>query len=187
MIAFFFYHFLDLVFFSIPPVTFYFILFLSNFVIILLISIYFIFNFLWLEILHYDFFLFFFYEIISVSSFRLAWFNFDLFLGLFLNWFSFLISSFDIRLLGLELHDFSCFPFFRLIMISYPESRISRINLCWLNFFYLIFFSFSFHHFFYWELSSIVLFYLFCIDLSWFQDQTMDLACWLQPCFFVLF
>jgi hypothetical protein len=38
-----------------------------------------------------------------------------------------------------------------------------------------------------WELSSIVLFYLFCIDLSRFQDQTMDLACWLQSCFFVLF
>jgi hypothetical protein len=67
--------------------------------------------------------------------------------------------------LGLELHDFSCFPFFRLIMISYPESRISRINLCWLNCFYLIFFSFSFHHFF---LLRVELYCFILFILYWF-------------------
>ena len=63
---------------------------------------------------------------------KLVWFDFSFF---FLNWFFFSFSSFNIKLLGLHLCDFSRFPFYDVNSISHPGSRVSRVDPGWVVFF----------------------------------------------------
>jgi len=83
------------------------------------------------------------------------------FLGLFIkNWFFFLNSSFDIWLLDPWLHCLFYFFFFELSRSYILGNRLIRVNLGWLNFFFLYFlwgFFFSFLSF-----SIILLALEFC-------------------------
>jgi hypothetical protein len=47
-----------------------------------------------------------------------------------------LISSFNFILLGLQLFEFFHFPFYRVVLISYPLLRVGRVNSNWLGFFF---------------------------------------------------
>jgi hypothetical protein len=58
-----------------------------------------------------------------------------LFFFSFWNWFCFSISSFNIRLLAHELHDFFHISFYRVIPILYHCLRVSQVN----SFFFDIF------------------------------------------------
>ena len=59
----------------------------------------------------------------------------------------FFISSFDIRLLDLQLRGFFRFSLNEVIPISYLESQVSRVNLSNSWFFIHFFFNFTFHCF----------------------------------------
>ena len=89
--------------------------------------------FWWLKILLCNFFFFVFYKIIlfswpksQVLKISPIWLRF--FLSIFLFEF-FSISSFDIGLLSLELHDFFRFDFYGVILTLSPESQVSQVDL----------------------------------------------------------
>ena len=69
---------------------------------------------------------------------RVTWVysGFIFYFFLFLKLIFFLISSFNIRLLAHELHDFFCISFYRVISILYPCLRVSQVNSF---FFYIVF------------------------------------------------
>jgi hypothetical protein len=60
----------------------------------------------------------------------------------------FLISSFNIRLLAHELHDFFRISFYMVILILYPCLWVSQVNSCFFffTFFNWFFFNFALHH-----------------------------------------
>jgi hypothetical protein len=81
-----------------------------------------------------------------------------MFLGYVLK-FLFLISSFNIRLLGLKIHDFFRFLFCGINSISYLKSWVSQINPDWLMFFFQWFFQLNFFF-------SFVFHYLVCLRVG---------------------
>jgi hypothetical protein len=105
--------------------------------------------------------------------------------------FFFSISSFNIRLLGLELHEFFYFFFFGIIPISYLGSWVSQVNLGCSSFFWYffnwLFFQFRISSFRLLESWHLFLFNFFYTLLSRSHDRAVNLSCWLKSGFFVFF
>ena len=129
------YHFLDLFYFSIVPVIILFhLIFILNLVLIFFVAIFFMFLILddW-ESYFMIFFMFILYRVIVISwhksqvlKINLIWLR--VFLGAFLNWIFFSVSSFDIRSLGFELRESFHFPFYWIIPISYRGSSLVKLT-----------------------------------------------------------
>jgi hypothetical protein len=100
------------------------------------------------------------------------------------------IFPFNIRLLGLQFCDFFCFLFYEVILISYSESHVNWVNFDDSSFFHYFLIGFClvspFIIQFAKELAFIV-FFFFCMGLSWPHKWVRSLACWLKSSFFFYF
>jgi len=126
------------------------LIFMSDLIIILLITICFVFNFFSII----GSFALWFSWVCLLQGYPVSWLesqvlNVNLiwlwsFLGSFL--FYFLVSSFNIRLLGLQFFDFFHFLFYEVISISYPGNELVKLTPVDSRFFFnVFFFSFVFH------------------------------------------
>jgi hypothetical protein len=113
----------------------------------------------------------------------------------FFNWYFFLISSFNIELIDNYTHDLFWFVFYEVILISWFESRIWRVNSVDSSFFFNFvnwcFFNFIFQHWVDYELDLIIYFCLFSMRLSRSYDldhmfcklTRVDWGCFIVSCF----